>query len=140
LASAGPDQLPDILSFWLVATDVASSTDDLAGLTTLWTHDPDALIVATEDGAIVGTLIAGWDGWRGGFFRLAVHPERRRRGIARALVAEGESRLRRRGARRVSLYAVAVHAGAVPFWDALGYAPDHRDVRFVRDLPPADLT
>jgi ribosomal protein S18 acetylase RimI-like enzyme len=138
LASAVPEQFPDILAFWLVATEVPSSTDDLDGLTALWSHEPDAMIVATDRGAIVGTLIASWDGWRGAYYRLAVHPTRRHQGIARALVNEGEARLLQRGARRISLYAVTAHTGAVALWDALGYQPDHQDVRFVRDLGRGD--
>ena len=35
---------------------------------------------------MVGSLIAAWDGWRGSFYRLAVHPERRRQRIATALL------------------------------------------------------
>ena len=58
--------IPAILSFWKLATDVASSTDDIDGLDQLWRHDPDSIIVATDDGDdIIGTLIAAWDGWRG---------------------------------------------------------------------------
>jgi ribosomal protein S18 acetylase RimI-like enzyme len=134
IGSASPGQFPDILSFWRVATIVPSSTDDLRGLEVLYAHDPDAIVVATEEGAIVGTIIAAWDGWRAGMYRVAVRPSHRGRGIGRALVAEGEARLRRRGARRVSLFAVEAHQGAVSFWHALGYRPDHDDLRFVRDL------
>jgi ribosomal protein S18 acetylase RimI-like enzyme len=137
MASAVPEQFPAILSFWLEATEIASTTDDLAGLQTLFDHDPDALVVATEDGAIVGTLIAAWDGWRAAFYRLAVRPSHRRQGLARALVAEGEARLRQHGARRVSLYAVVAHAGATAFWDAAGYEQDPKDTRFVRNLGDA---
>jgi ribosomal protein S18 acetylase RimI-like enzyme len=136
LASATPDQFRHLLSFWSLATEVRSSTDDLDGLTILWEHDPDALVLATDDGTIVGTLVASWDGWRGGFFRLAIDPAKRNRGIARSLVAEGEARLQQ----RVSLYAVEAHAGAVAFWHPSGYTQDHRDIRFVPNLPPLDTT
>ena len=43
--------------------------------------------------ALSGTVIASWDGWRGAMYRLAVLPSLRRRGIAAALVDEGERRL-----------------------------------------------
>jgi ribosomal protein S18 acetylase RimI-like enzyme len=138
IASASPAQFQLILSFWDEATEVHSSTDDIDGLTSLWGHDPDALIVATEDDAIVGTLIAAWDGWRAGFYRLAVRPSHRRLGLGRALVTEGESRLRRRGARRISLFAVEAHRGAMAFWSALEYQPDPDELRFVRNLKVPD--
>jgi ribosomal protein S18 acetylase RimI-like enzyme len=134
LGPADPPQFPAILSFWREATEVPSSTDDLDGLTALWRRDPRALIVATEDGRPVGTVIAAWDGWRGGLYRLAVLPSHRGRGIARALVAEGEAHLGRHGCRRISLFAVAAHTGAVAFWNAVGYRPDDGEIRFTTNL------
>jgi ribosomal protein S18 acetylase RimI-like enzyme len=135
IRTAHPDDFEAVLSFWHVATEIASSTDDLAGLGTLYETDPGALLVATEAGAIVGTLIATWDGWRGSFCRLAVHPDHRREGLARALVAEGQQRLSGLGCRRIGLFAVGTHAGAVAFWSAVGFTEDQEDVRFVTDLP-----
>ncbi len=131
---AAPSQFPEVLEFWKRATQVASSTDDLDGLQSLWEHDPDALIIATHQGHVVGTLIASWDGWRGSFYRLAVDPLHRRNGMGRSLVAAGEDRLRRLGARRLSLFAVAAHDAATTFWPALGYQLDTEDVRFVHNL------
>jgi ribosomal protein S18 acetylase RimI-like enzyme len=134
IGSAVPSQFPLVLSFWELATEIRSTTDDFAGLTALVSRDPEALLVACDGGDVVGTLIAAWDGWRAAFYRLAVHPELRRHGLGRALVAEGESRLRDRGARRISLYAVEAHTGAMSFWHAVGYQPDPTDMRFVRNL------
>jgi ribosomal protein S18 acetylase RimI-like enzyme len=138
IGSATPAQFAAILEFWAEATEVPSSTDDLDGLSTLHKRDPDALLVATDGGAVVGTLIAAWDGWRAAFYRMAVRPDRRRLGIGRALVAEGEARLRRRGARRLSLYAVASHRPAMEFWLSLGYRPDPEEMRLVRNLTDGD--
>ena len=78
------------------------------------------LLVAEADGRIAGTLIAAWDGWRGNFYRLAVLPELRRRGIAAALVRAGEERLRAAGARRLAAI-VRRRPTAAGFWTAAGY-------------------
>jgi ribosomal protein S18 acetylase RimI-like enzyme len=134
LRSARPDDFDHILSLWREATEVASSTDDLAGLTVLHRFDPEALIVATDDKNVIGTLIVAFDGWRGSYYRLAVHPAHRGQGVARSLVAEGEARLARRGCRRISLFAVAAHEPAVAFWKAVGYRPDPEEMRFVANL------
>jgi ribosomal protein S18 acetylase RimI-like enzyme len=100
-------------------------------------RDGDAILVAEIDGRMVGTLIAAWDGWRGTFYRLGVHPERRGHGIGRALVTAGEARLAEHGCRRISLYAVAAHQPAMSFWRAMGYRLDQNEVRFVANLPVA---
>ncbi|MGH2883885.1 MAG: GNAT family N-acetyltransferase [Solirubrobacteraceae bacterium] len=96
---------------------------------------PSALFVAeADDGEIVGVLIAGWDGWRGHMYRLAVHPDHRRAGIGRRLVAAGEEHLRRLGTRRVTALVGYDDVVAAAFWDAAGYPVDHEIGRRVRNL------
>jgi ribosomal protein S18 acetylase RimI-like enzyme len=96
--------------------DFVIHSDDVDGLRTLFDSDPRSVLVAQHDGDIVGALIATFDGWRGNMYRLAVRPEYRRRGIARALVSAGESRLQSRGARRITALVAHEQAGASEFW------------------------
>ncbi|MFT2543482.1 GNAT family N-acetyltransferase, partial [Escherichia coli] len=63
-------------------------------------RDPEAVLVVRSEGRIVGTVIAGWDGWRAHLYRLAVHPDHRRQGLARVLLDAAEDRLRALGAGR----------------------------------------
>jgi ribosomal protein S18 acetylase RimI-like enzyme len=123
-----------VLALWRRADAAPSVSDDVDGVMTLLERDPDALLLAERDGALVGTLIAGFDGWRGTLARLAVDPEYRRRGIATALLLAGENRLRSLGARRVSAIVMSEHDHAVGFWSAVGYARDERVGRFVKNL------
>ncbi|MGO9498921.1 MAG: GNAT family N-acetyltransferase [Solirubrobacteraceae bacterium] len=51
----------------------------------------------SDEGELVGALIAGWDGWRGNMYRLAVGPDHRRRGVARRSLDAGEEHLRGSG-------------------------------------------
>jgi ribosomal protein S18 acetylase RimI-like enzyme len=86
-----------------VAPCLASVSDSPEGLAGLLTADPQALLVAELDGVLAGSLIAAWDGWRGSFYRLAVSPEHRRKGLATMLLREGERRLREAGRRQARL-------------------------------------
>jgi hypothetical protein len=63
-----------ILRLWREGTSVVSHTDDPEGLRALLARDPEALLLAEEEGRLVGTLIAGWDGWRAWLYRLVVAP------------------------------------------------------------------
>jgi ribosomal protein S18 acetylase RimI-like enzyme len=110
-----------ILEVWRRAGSRPSVSDTPEALARLLARDADSLLVAEADGEIVGTLIAAWDGWRGNMYRLAVVPEQQRRGLARALVDEGERRLRAKGAPRFSAVVLRAKDGAESFWRASGY-------------------
>jgi ribosomal protein S18 acetylase RimI-like enzyme len=107
-------------------------TDSLEGLMRL-IHDPGGiLLVATIEQRIVGSVIGGWDGWRGNIYRLAVSPEYRRRGIARQLVSEINRALFGKGAERISALVEHEHQWATDFWDSLKDLGYHRDPKFIR--------
>jgi ribosomal protein S18 acetylase RimI-like enzyme len=86
-------------------------------------RDPELFLVAEAAGTVVAVVLGTYDGRRGGIFRLAVHPSRRRAGIATRLVAELESRFRELGCPRVNLMVMPDNAEGLRFWQALGYLP-----------------
>ncbi len=131
IRSATARDVASVLSLWQTASDTPTITDTSEGLMRLLAADDGALIVAESDGAPVGSLIAAWDGWRGSFYRLAVHPGSRRQGIARALVREGEHRLRALGAVRLTAIVIDDDPAALAFWKAAGYARQQHRARFV---------
>jgi len=128
---------PELLELWRIAGSVPTPTDTPESLAALVAFDPEALIVAEAGGRVVGSVIVAWDGWRGSFYRLAVHPDARRRGLARELVRLGEERLRRRGAVRLNAIAVFEEVAAKGLWESCGYRWQTGQARFERDLEPA---
>ncbi len=125
---AGLADVEAVLALWAEAT-VPSISDDAHSIAALLDHDPGALLVAEVDGALVGTLIATTDGWRCYLYRLAVHPDYRRRGIGALLVAAGERRL---AGGRTDALVLDDDEQAHAFWRALGYGPDPRLTRWVK--------
>ena len=134
---ARPDDVPAILLVWREADAVATPTDDAEFVERLIARDQGSLLVAEADGVLVGTLIAGWDGWRGNLYRLAVAPGHRRRGVGSLLVREAERRLRELGARRISATVIGTEEPAIWFWRSVGYAVDVGVDRFVKDFEPS---
>jgi ribosomal protein S18 acetylase RimI-like enzyme len=97
-------------------------------------HDENALIVSEEDGQIVGAVIAGWDGWRGNIYRLAVAPDRRRRGTASMLIAAAHEYLYNQGCKRVTALVAEGETDAEALWRAVGYEHDEAINRWVRNI------
>jgi ribosomal protein S18 acetylase RimI-like enzyme len=140
--TAVPADVTTALQLWADAGAHSTSTDDVGSLRRLLERDPDALLIAEIDGDVVGTLIAAWDGWRGNMYRLAVLPDFRRRGIATALLAEAERRLRSLGCQRVTALVADADPHAVDFWSNVDYEryPMKRYVHTLDDPHTRDET
>jgi len=123
------------LDLWRRAEASPSSTESVEDVRGLLEHDPEALLLAEAGAEIVGSLIVGWDGWRAGFYRLAVDPTHRRHGLATALVRAGEERLGALGARRLNAIAESHKRAAMAFWASVGYELQTSRSRFVKTLP-----
>jgi ribosomal protein S18 acetylase RimI-like enzyme len=78
------------------------------------------------DDALVGAVIAGFDGVRGWIYHLAVAPESRRRGIATQLVRAAEAGLRKLGCPKVNIQVRATNGEVVAFYRSLGYVVEER--------------
>ncbi|WP_329571018.1 GNAT family N-acetyltransferase [Kitasatospora sp. NBC_01266] len=128
-------EIPALLAFWSRAAEGTSITDDPAGLARLLDRDPEALIVAERDGALAGTVIAGWDGWRASLYRLAVDPRLRRQGIGAALLAAAEERFAALGGRRADAMVLVENELGQHAWQAAGYRSEEQWRRWVKPLP-----
>jgi ribosomal protein S18 acetylase RimI-like enzyme len=125
------------LELWAGArSEHASRADRLEDVERLVDDSPAALLVAEQNGEIVGALIAAWDGWRGNMYRLAVREENRREGVGLALTGAGEDYLRQCGVRRVTALVAFDDEVAGGFWESAGYPQDREIGRRVRNLGP----
>src|SRR3989442_12947745 len=92
-----------VLALWQRAGAIPSVTDTLEELTRLVRSEHgDGFLVAVRDGVVVGSVIGGWDGWRGGVYPPAGGPQARGRGIPKGLVRAAEGGVPRTGARGTS--------------------------------------
>ena len=124
-----------VLALWERAGAIPSPTDTLEELQRLVRTHGDGFLVAIQGSAVVGSVIGGWDGWRGNIYRLAVAPEARRRGLARRLVREAALVMKSKGGRRLSALVERHEAHAVGFWDYLaedGWRRDERMTRYIK--------
>ncbi len=130
-----PEEATALLALWRAAGTSPSITDTVADVHRAITR-ADAVLVAEADRQIVGSLIAAFDGWRGNMYRLAVHPDYRRCGIARTLVGEAEQRLAHLGAKRITALVEEKYPWATAFWSKIGYDVEPGIRRYYRNLTP----
>ena len=124
-----------VLDLWERSGTHRTVTDDMAGVTLLLRDAPGSLLIATDSGTVVGTVIAGWNGWRGGIYRIAVASTHRRVGVGRALLSAATQRLEVMGARRIDAFVVKDDELARAFWESLApeWMPDPMEkLRYIR--------
>ena len=131
---ARPADFDAILALWFSIERHTALPDRREYLQQFLDFSPDLFLVAEADGCIAGTIIGGWDGWRGHIARLATDPALRRTGIARALVSEIETRLKAKGAHRIYALVDRLSPQAEPFWQAAGYAANEDVIQYSRNV------
>ncbi|MFD5764540.1 GNAT family N-acetyltransferase [Streptomyces sp. NPDC127049] len=132
IRTAVPSDAESVLVFWRESAEGTSISDDVDGVRRLLDRDPEALILAVDGDRIVGSVIAGWDGWRASLYRLAVLPSYRRRGLSKALLQASEDRFAALGGRRVDAMVLEANERAHHAWGAAGYERQDQWRRWVK--------
>jgi len=136
IRAAVPADVPAVLELWRTSA-LPTSTDTPDDVRHLLRRDPGALLVAEVAGEMVGSVIAGWDGWRGSVYRLVVDPAHRRSGLGRRLLRRAEDRLAELGVRRMHAIVVGDDARAMAFWESTDWELQGGQLRFAKGRSPA---
>ena len=118
---------PAVVLLWReVFADDPPHHDPAASINLKMASQPELFFVATRDGDVVGTIMAGFDGHRGWIYRVAVNPKHQRQGIGTALVQRAEAELIARGAPKINLQIRATNSQVARFYEQLGYVVEQR--------------
>ena len=85
---------------------------------------PEWFLVGLQHDTLVASIMIGYDGHRGWINYLAVAPDQRLHGHARALMREAERLLLAAGCPKVSLQIRTTNAAVIEFYRRIGYARD----------------
>ncbi|MEM3696098.1 MAG: GNAT family N-acetyltransferase [Candidatus Bathyarchaeia archaeon] len=89
--------------------------------------NPDFFLGAFDGNRLIGTVVVSCDMRKGWINRLAVDPEYRLHGVAKALIAESEKILRKHGIRIVCALIEDDNVASKRLFKKLGYV-EHRDI------------
>ncbi len=134
IRECGQGEAASLLALWRKAETTVGVTDTVEDILRVIRNSAAIVLVAEQDGHIVGSVIGTFDGWRGNIYRLAVDPDCRRQGLAHKLVDEVDNRLASMGVKRITALVEKDHPWAVGFWNSQGYQHDQTIARYVRNL------
>ena len=117
------DDYEAIYALWTSCKGMGlNSLDDTKeGIEKFLNRNPETCLVALSDGRIVGAIMVGTDGRRGYIYHTAVHPDYRRRGIAKALVEAALAAVERLGVNKVALVVFGRNKDGNAFWEKMGF-------------------
>jgi ribosomal protein S18 acetylase RimI-like enzyme len=121
------DHRLQVIQLWeaVFGYETAHNTPSLAIDKKLEAQD-GLFFVASVEGAVVGTILAGYDGHRGWLYSVAVHPSHRKNGLGTALVGHAEQALAEKGCMKINLQIMSGNERVVAFYESLGYAVEQR--------------
>ena len=110
-----------VIALWHARGLTRPWNDPAADILRKLSVQPELFLVAADQSAVVGSVMAGYDGHRGWLYYLASAADRAGQGIGLALVAEAETRLSAMGCPKVQLMVRSENDGVLSYYDALGY-------------------
>jgi ribosomal protein S18 acetylase RimI-like enzyme len=123
----------EVLLLWKESGLIIRPGDDVVGLKLKLERDPDLFLLAEEGDKIMGVVMGAWDGRRGWINHLAVTQNHQGAGIGTALVRELETRLAKKGARKVNAQIYRWNQKSIDFFKANGYEL-HEDLIMIGKL------
>ena len=87
---------------------------------------PELFLVGEENGLVIATVMAGYEGNRGWVSKLAVEPECQRKGLGRSIMQEAERRLSAVGCPKINLQVRVGNEKVIGFYEGLGFVTEPR--------------
>jgi ribosomal protein S18 acetylase RimI-like enzyme len=116
--------LAQVVALWQACDLTRPWNDPVKDIARKLGVQPEWFLVGEVDGAVIASVMFGYDGHRGWMNYLAVAPGHRARGHARALIAQGEALLLAAGCPKISLLVRRSNAQVLGFYQSLGYGQD----------------
>jgi ribosomal protein S18 acetylase RimI-like enzyme len=131
---AEPADADAVIALWHACELTRPWNDPVADFARALACPTSTVLLLERDGAIIGSVMAGYEGHRGWLYYLAVDPAHQRQGHARALVAGACAFLHAQGCPKVELM-VRTGNPAAAMYERLGWQRQAVEV-WALPLPP----
>lgn len=119
-----PFQLSDYISVTALLNDVLSEIcyeETMAAFARQLSWDSELIMVAEENGDIVGVIVGTIDNQNGYYYRIAVQSQHQRRGIGQKLIEALRQKFLQRKVRRILVTVDAYNEVVIPVYEKAGY-------------------
>lgn len=121
------DDLPEIVSLWdAVFPGDPPWNAPRAVVTRKLRTQRKLFLVGCLERRAVATVLAGFDGFRGWVYHLAVTSDLRQRGFGRQMMEAVETKLRDLGCPKINLQVRSSNQAVIDFYGKLGYGIEER--------------
>ena len=129
------------MALWQACGLTRPWNDPVQDIRRKWAIQPEGLVVlVADDGALVASVMVGYEGHRGWINYLAVAPSHQRQGLGRMLMDWARGWLLAQGCPKINLQIRRDNLAALGFYRALGYTEDavlSLGQRLIEDGPAA---
>ncbi|MBQ3498114.1 MAG: GNAT family N-acetyltransferase [Clostridia bacterium] len=128
-----PNDYDSMMTLWTSSPDIGVNPDDnKVYIEKFLARNPYTSFVAVENDEIIGTVMAGHDGYRGYIHHTCVSDNFRRNGIGALLVKAAVDALKAEGINKVFLVVFKTNENGNAFWEKQGFKI--REDLYYRDL------
>lgn len=111
----------EVINLWRVCNLLRPWNNPWQDIARKLAEDPSLFFVAEQNGRVIGSCLAGYDGHRGWIYYLAVHPDCRGNGLATKLMQHAEIALQDQGCPKVELMVRSTNVAVLDFYSRIGY-------------------
>ena len=113
-----------VIQLWKDCALVKAWNDPAKDIQRKLAVQPHMFLVGCTDDRVIATVMAGYEGHRGWINYLAVHPDTRRMGLGRQMMAAAEKYLRDAGCPKINLQVRTSNCHVIAFYKAIGFKSD----------------
>lgn len=110
-----------VIDLWIECGLVVSHNNPIRDIDRKLEVNPEWFLLGVNDGEIVASCMAGYEGHRGWINYLAVASSKRRKGYAKQIMFEAERLLQAAGCPKINLQIRMTNQKVISFYESIGF-------------------